>query len=48
MIAGLIVVPVVSVITKKPDEAIVDGIFNCLDEKVMVEQKMALPEEDEE
>ncbi len=21
-----------------------DGIFNCLDEKVMVEQKMALPE----
>ncbi len=33
MIAGLIVVPVVSVITKKPDEAIVDGIFNCLDEK---------------
>ena len=28
MIAGLIVVPVVSVITKKPDEAIVDGIFN--------------------
>ena len=47
-IAGLIVVPVVSVITKKPDEAIVDGIFNCLDEKVMVEQKMALPEEDEE
>jgi len=48
MIAGLIVVPAVSVITKKPDEAIVDGIFNCLDEKVMVEQKMALPEEDEE
>lgn len=48
MIAGLIVVPVVSVITKKPDEAIVDGIFTCLDEKVMVEQKMALPEEDEE
>ena len=48
MIAGLIVVPVVSVITKKPDEAIVDEIFNCLDEKVMVEQKMALPEEDEE
>ena len=39
MIAGLIVVPVVSVITKKPDEAIVDEIFNCLDEKVMVEQK---------
>ena len=33
MLAGLIVVPVVSVITKKPDEAIVDGIFNCLDEK---------------
>ena len=48
MNAGLIVVPAVSVITKKPDEAIVDGIFNCLDEKVMVEQKMALPEEDEE
>ena len=48
MIAGLVVVPVVSVITKKPDEAMVDEIFTCLDEKVMVEQKMALPEEDEE
>ena len=29
------------------DKKEVDDIFICLDEKVMVEQKMALPEEDD-
>lgn len=47
MIAGLVVVPVVSVLTPKMKKEEVDGIFECLNEKVTVEQKMALPEEDE-
>ena len=47
MIAGLIIVPIVSLLSPKLDKKKVDDIFSCLDEKVMVEQKMALPEEDE-
>ena len=47
MIAGMIVVPVVSVLTPKMKKETVDDIFVCLDEKVMVEQKLALPEEDD-
>lgn len=47
MIAGLVVVPVVSLLTPKPDREKVDGIFTCLDTKVTVEQKLALPEEEE-
>ena len=46
MIAGLIVVPVVSLLTPKMNKEEVDEIFICLDEKVMVEKKMALPEEE--
>lgn len=48
MIAGLVVVPVVSLITPKMDGKQVDDIFVCLDEKVMIEKKRALPAEDEE
>lgn len=47
MIAGLIVVPIVSLLSPKPDKAAVDAMFTCLDEKVTVERKMALPEEDD-
>ena len=47
MIAGLVVVPVVSLLTPKPDRDKVDGIFTCLDTKVTVQQKLALPEEEE-
>lgn len=45
MLAGLVVVPIVSLITPKLKKDMVEDIFTCLDEKVMVEQKMALPEE---
>lgn len=48
MIAGLIVVPVVSLLSPKPDKAAVDAMFTCLEEKVTVERKMALPEDDGE
>ena len=33
MLAGLVIVPVVSLITKKPDKAEVDRIFSCYDKK---------------
>ena len=36
MIAGLIIVPIVSLITPKPDEKKVDEIFSCYDQTVMV------------
>ncbi|MDR1689172.1 MAG: sodium:solute symporter [Clostridiales bacterium] len=42
MLAGLIIVPVVSLITKAPDEKEVDGIFACYEQKVVVEAKRAL------
>ncbi len=46
MVAGLIVVPVVSLLTPKMKKEAVDDIFTCLDEKVTVERKVALPDED--
>lgn len=44
MIAGLIVVPVVSAVTKKIDADYVDEIFTCYDEKVTVHKKNSLEE----
>lgn len=46
MIAGLVIVPVVSLITPKMDAKRVDDIFTCYDEEVYVKRKVALPEED--
>ncbi|MBQ7777436.1 MAG: sodium:solute symporter [Oscillibacter sp.] len=42
MIAGLIIVPVVSLFTAKPDKALVDDAFSCYDKKVLVAQRDAL------
>ncbi len=42
MIAGLIIVPVVSLLTKKPDEKIVEEVFSCYDKKVEVEVTQSL------
>lgn len=47
MIAGLIVVPVVSLLTPKLSRKKVDEIFTCLDTKVTVQQKLALPDDEE-
>lgn len=47
MIAGLIVVPVVSFITPKMQKNEVDKVFSCYEEKHLVEQKYALPREEE-
>lgn len=43
MVAGLIIVPVVSVLTPKMDKQQVEEIFSCLDEQVVVDKKTALP-----
>ena len=42
MIAGLVIVPVVSLFTPKPDAAFVDEAFACYDVKVSVSQKRSL------
>ena len=44
MIAGLIVVPVVSMITPKMNEIKVDSIFECLEEKVLVRKRRSIEE----
>ena len=44
MIAGLIVVPIVSLITPKLDKEFVDDIFSCYDETVTVHKKSSLEE----
>ena len=44
MIAGLIVVPVVSLITPKMDKKKVDDIFECFEEKVLVSKKKSIEE----
>ena len=45
MIAGLIIVPVVSLISPKPDKQTVEDAFACYNKKVLVSQKTALDEE---
>ena len=44
MAEGLVVVPVVSLITPKPDKEKVDDIFACYDEKVTISRKRSLQE----
>lgn len=46
MIAGLVVVPVVSLLSPRMDKNKTEKIFSCLEEKVTVEKKMVLTEED--
>jgi len=42
MLAGLIIVPVVSAVTKAPDKAAVDNCFSCYEEEVSVKVKDVL------
>ena len=42
MVAGLVIVPVVSLLTRKPDAAEVDSIFSCYEERVSVPQNRSL------
>ena len=45
MLAGLVLVPVVSILTKAPAKAKVDSIFSCYDKFVTVRQTEALADE---
>ena len=45
MLAGLVIVPLVSAFTKAPDKGLVDGAFSCYDRKVLVRQSEALGDE---
>ena len=45
MLAGLIIVPVISLITPKPDHDVVESAFACYEEKVLVSQANALADE---
>ena len=42
MIAGLVLVPIVSLFTPKPDQKLVEDAFSCYEEKVLVSQRKAL------
>ena len=44
MLAGLIIVPVVSLLTKKPDTEKVDEVFSCYDKQVTVSAKNSIGE----
>ena len=42
MVAGVVIVPVVSLFTPKPDQELVDNAFSCYEQKVLVRQREAL------
>ena len=44
MLAGLIIVPVVSLLTKKPDKAQVEEVFSCYNKEVTVTSKHSIGE----
>ena len=46
MIAGLVLVPIVSAFTKAPDKAHVDDVFACYERKVTVRAKEAIGDEE--
>ena len=48
MIAGLVIVPVVSFFTPKMEQGEIDFVFDCFKEKHMVEQRYALPDDEGE
>jgi len=45
MLAGLVVVPAVSLITPKLDKGEIDFSFKCYDKKKVIEEKIALPDD---
>ena len=47
MIAGLVIVPVISLFTPKPDKELVDSAFACYDKEVMVHQSTSLSDDTE-
>ena len=47
MIAGLIIVPLISLFTKKPPKDLVDGAFACYNKEVLVHQSTSLSDDSE-
>ena len=47
MIAGLVIVPLVSLVTPAPDRNLVDDAFSCYDKRVVVRQSEALGDAEE-
>ena len=45
MLLGLVMVPLISLVTPKPDREIVDNAFSCYEKKVLVRQTSALEDE---
>lgn len=48
MILGLVLIPLISLISPKPDKDKIDGIFSCYDETVTIEKRYSLPENAED
>ena len=48
MMAGLVIVPVVSLLTPKPDQKFIDDCFRCYDTTTQVALKFSLPDEEDE
>ena len=44
MLAGLVIVPVVSMVTKAPEQKTLENIFSCYDKKVTVSVKDSIGE----
>ena len=44
MVAGMFVVPIVSLVTPKMDTSHVDTVFECLEEKVVVSKRKSIEE----
>ena len=47
MLAGLIIVPLISLFTKKPPKDLVDGAFACYNKEVLVHQSTSLSDDSE-
>ncbi len=45
MLAGLVIVPVVSMVTKAPEQKTLENIFSCYEKKVTVSVKDSIGEE---
>jgi len=48
MIVGLVLVPVVSLFTQKPEQSLVDDMFTCYKQTVVVHSAVALADEEED
>ena len=47
MVAGLVIVPIVSLVTPRMDKDLMDDMFSCYNKKVVVNATEALTSEEE-